>query len=86
MTLQGPSRGEIWEGAADDCLQSRRTLRSQVETTVGNGQCHFLHVHRCIWDCSCTCMTIWMTNSSLAKDNWTSCMQHPSGDAGGHYL
>lgn len=33
--LQGPSRGEVWEGAADHCLQSRRTHRNQVETTEG---------------------------------------------------
>lgn len=45
LMLQGPGRGEIWEGAADDRLQSRRTHRSQVETTVGQAHCHFLRVH-----------------------------------------
>lgn len=47
LVLQGPGRGEIWEGAADDRLQSRRTHRNQVKTPLGKGHCHFLCVHVC---------------------------------------
>lgn len=82
--LQSSSRGEIWEGAGDHCLQSRRTHRSQVEATVGRPQCHFLH----LYDSSCTWKTIWMTNSSRKETIGRIKRPPPTpvGDAGGHYL
>lgn len=82
LMLQSSSRGEIWEGAGDHCLQSRRTRRSQVEATVGRPQCHFLH----LYDSSCTWKTIWMANSSGEKETIGRMKHPPVGDAGGHYL
>ena len=68
---QGASRGEVREGAADHCVQSRRPQRSQVKATTSMP----FPARTPIWHSSCACMTVDMTNSSRAKDKLR--MQRP---------